>query len=235
MYIKPEPAIYRLDNETTGEYYVGGTRHAQARKRQHYYDFRKGKHRNPRMQTDYNLGHPFSFSILEYLPIGSSDDVIVRREQEWYEFLKPAYNTKNAVAIFGSDIELQKERKMAGHSSRKQSPEEIAKRVQSVKEYWATHPPKKMPLEFVERLKARMTGDKHHNWGKETPQEVRDQISSTLVKEISFFKNPDGEIVEIGSLKRYIKETKLWGLYNLKWGKVKSYRGWTFVRSEAIK
>ena len=114
MYLKPEPAIYKIENEQTGDFYIGGTRNVQARKRNHWYDLRKSRHRNPRLQEAHNLGNTFSFSVLEYLEESFTDDMIVRREQEWMEFLNPSDNGRNAIQKFGSDLELQKERKLAG-------------------------------------------------------------------------------------------------------------------------
>lgn len=232
MYIKPEPGIYQLLDEYAHEIYVGVTKNLQARKRQHYYDLRKNRHRNPKVQIAYNSKHSISFAVLEYLPITSSDDFLIRREQEWMDFLQPTLNSRNAILKFGSDLEIQRERKLAGASGRIQTEEEKIRRAESVKLYWKHNPPKKMPIEFVERLKERMKGEKHHNWGKETPQKVKDQISDTLSKYEYVFISPTGDEVTVSNLRRYINETKLWQLYKLAQGKFDSYKGWKFVEKK---
>lgn len=233
MDIKPYPAIYKLINLDNNKFYVGGTRNAQARKRHHFYDFRKGRHRNPKLQRDYNLGHTFKFMILEYLDVDMTDDFIVRREQEWQDFLQPEYNSRNAIKVFGSDLELQRERKLAGRiTTHTQSQAEKDKRAQSVKEYWKTHPPKVMPSEWVEQLKKRMKGTGHPNYGKSTPQEVKNKISTALCKYIYYFLSPEGEVIPIQNLRKYVEDNKMWGFYDLKAGTIDSYRGWTFIRRE---
>lgn len=232
MYIKPEPGVYKLEDETTGEIYVGVSRNLQNRKRDHKYDLRKGRHRNPNIQSAYNAGHQFSFSVLEYLPLTSSDDSLVRREQEWMDFLKPTLNSRNAIPQYGSDLYLQKERKLGSQIGRTQTEQEKKKRAESVKQYWATHPPKKMPIEYVERLKARMSGSGHHMYGKSHKKEVRDKISNSLCKNIYTFINPNGEEVKVTSLTRFSRENKLWGVYDLVNKNVEEYRGWRFLRVE---
>jgi len=232
MYIRPEPGIYKLEDDVTGEIYVGTSRNLQNRKRDHKYDLRKGNHRNPNVQSAYNLGHSFSFAVLEYLPLGSTDDFLVRREQEWFDFLKPTLNSRNAISQYGSESFLQRERKLGGHIGRVQSEEEKQRRAESVKTYWATHPPKKMPLEFVERLRSRMTGSNHPMYGKAVPDKVRQQIADSLCPNIYTFLSPDGQEVRVSSIKKFTKETKVWGAYDLAKGKVTEYKGWRFLRVE---
>lgn len=233
MYIKPEPGIYKLENEVTQEIYIGTSRNLQGRKRQHYYDLRKNRHRNPKIQEMYNLGHQLSFSVLEHLPPSYSDDDLVRREQEWIDFLHPTLNSRNAIPKFGSDLFLQKERKLAGKVGRRQSQEERDKRAQSVREYWKVHPPKKMPLEFVERLKTRMRGENHFMFGKSHTQETKDKIANTLCKNNYTFLSPEGQEVVTGNLKRFSADTGLWkSAYDLSKGKIKEYKGWRFLRTE---
>lgn len=236
MDIKPVAAIYKLENSVTGEFYIGVTRNAQGRKRQHFYDLRKGRHHNPKLQRDYNLGHTFLYWILEYLDNEMSDDTLVRREQQWVDMLHPTYNSRNAILLYGSDLELSKERKLSGKVSRKQTDEEKQKRAMSVKEYWETHPPKIISDEHKRRISEKMRGSNHHNYGKETPIDVREKIANSGSKIEYTLKYVDGTIevfrnLTAWSLKHGITHRRMHLLCS---GVTKSCDGWVFISKRKI-
>lgn len=238
MRIRTEPAIYKLENTLTKEIYVGGTRDAQSRKRHHFYDLRVGRHRNPKLQRDfYENGNVFEFVVLEYLPRHISDDVIVRREQEWIEFLNPYYNSKNAVKVFGSDLDLEKERKLAQQKGRIQSQEEKNKRAESVRLYWKTHQPKKISEWHKKMISTRLSGKGHPNFGKTTSEETKNKISMSLARTEYTFLNPQGDVITVQNLKQYCKNNNM--PYNsvmcIVRGTRKQWRGWKFVHKEVVK
>src|SRR3990167_11095602 len=154
--IKKQPAIYKLQSKKTGEIYIGGTKNAQGRKRQHDYDFGRTRHGNPKMQKMYLDGDRFEFVVLEYLSDNLSDNDIVIREQEWKNFLNPTLNSRNAIPLFGSDVYLAKERKMSGKRTTPQTEEEKKKRAESVKRYWETHERRKLTPEERARITERL-------------------------------------------------------------------------------
>ena len=227
--IEKIPAIYKLKNKRTGEIYIGGTRNAQGRKRQHEYDLRSGRHRNPNLQQAYINGDRFDFVILEYLSPELSDDSIVRREQEWKEFLKPSLNSRNAIAIFGSDLELSKQRKLAGKRTTQQTEDEKKRRGESVKRYWATHERRKLTEEEKRKISERVRGENHPAFGKKLPDERRARISDGVSKYIYTFISPDGKEIQTKSVKRFAKENGLsenW-MYDLVNGHRKTNSGWS--------
>lgn len=230
MKLKPEPGIYKIENEITHEFYIGATRNIIKRKRSHYSDLRQGRHNNPNLQYGFNKGDNFSFSVLEYLDKSSSDDAIVRREQEWMEFLHPTLNSRNAIAIYGSEKDILRERKLAQRVGTIPSQETRDKRSISLKKYWETHEHIKCPLERREQLSERMKGEGHHNWGKDTPEEVRGKIANTLACTYHF-TNESGEVLNITNMKKFNRENGMWGLGNLQVGRGE-YQGWKLVSME---
>lgn len=86
-----QPGIYVLENTTTGKQYVGQSVDVNKRKQQHFNAMQKGKHHNQYIQRDYNMGHNFSFGIIEYCDISSLN----QREKYWIDRLNTYYNGYN--------------------------------------------------------------------------------------------------------------------------------------------
>ncbi len=207
--INKQPAIYKLQSKQTGEIYIGGTRNAQGRNRQHDYDLRKSRHCNPNIQQMYLDGDRFEFVVLEYLPTEISDDGIVRREQEWRNFLKPTLNSRNAIPLFGSDLYLSKQRKLSGKRTTPQSEDEKKRRAESVKKYWDTHEHRKLSQEEKDIISERVSGENHPRWGAITPEERKKRISDGVSQYVYTFISPSGEEIEVRSVRRFARENHL--------------------------
>ena len=240
MRIKPEPAIYKLENTITKSAYVGATRNAQNRKRDHLSDLRRGIHRNPNLQNDFiKFGSDvsiFDFVVLEYLPIQSSDDYIVRREQEWMDFLHPTYNSRRAIPKFGHDLDLEKERHLSTQKGRVQSEAEKEKRKASMMLYWETHERPKITDYHKQMISQKLSGSGHPNWGRKTPKRVRDAISNSVAKIVYTFISPDGKIITFKNMKRFCEENSLYenGLRRAMNGTKTEYIGWVFVEKRMV-
>jgi group I intron endonuclease len=235
MKIRPEPAIYKFQNVISGDSYIGCTRNARNRKNDHYLDLKKNKHRNPKLQEDFNRlegnTSSFEFVVLEYFPIGTPDNELIRREQEWMDFLRPFYNSRRALPKFGHDLDLEKERFLSTRKGRKQTQEEKKRRGESIRAYWAKNPPKKISDEHRRAISEKMSGEKHHNWGKKTPENVRNKISNAVSSVLYTFYNPNKEEVSFRNLKRFCEENNLSEtcLREVMRGRRKHHKGWVFV------
>jgi len=235
--IHRQPAIYKLQNKRTGDIYVGGTGNAQGRKRQHEYDLRRERHRNPKLQTAYNDGDRFAFSVLEYLPPEWTDDEIIRREQEWSDFLRPSLNSRSARPKFGSDIELARDRKLAGKRTTPQTEEEKARRAASVKKYWSTHKRRQLTEEEKETISRRLKENPPRK-GAILSQELKDRISDSNSRTEYTFISPSGELIIFRNLRRFCKENNLieWKMQKLSDGRLKpeNCAGWTFKEKKFL-
>ena len=60
-----QKGIYKITNNRTGESYIGQTNNLNRRKQEHFTELSLGSHHNKGMQTDYNNGDRFTFTVLE--------------------------------------------------------------------------------------------------------------------------------------------------------------------------
>lgn len=234
MIPKAKPAIYKIENIQTHEIYLGATKNAQNRKRGHFYDLRNRRHRNPKLQADFDASggdlNSFDFVVLEYLDDSLSDTEILNREQAWMDFLHPAYNSRNALPKYGSDYELERERKLAGKSTYVESPEAKERRMNSVREYWKTHT-KVLTEEHKKIISERMKGENHPQYGKTVPEERRKRIAAGVSKVEYKLLSPTGEEVVAVNLKQFCKDNDLSEprMYELARGLLKSVKGWRLI------
>ena len=96
--------IYRITNTITGDFYIGSSKDAKRRWREHKYQSRWKKCPNNPMYLDMqNYGiEKFEFEILAEVEVDSLKEM----EQQFIELLKPTYNNYNAN---GLNIERRKE------------------------------------------------------------------------------------------------------------------------------
>ena len=57
--------IYKITNNRTGESYIGQTNNLERRKKEHFDELAMRCHHNRGMQSDYNCGDRFTFTVLE--------------------------------------------------------------------------------------------------------------------------------------------------------------------------
>ena len=98
--------IYRITNTATGDFYIGSSKDAKRRWREHKCQSRWKQHPNNPMYIDMqNYGvDKFVFEVLEVV----EPEELKEAEQKFIELLKPTYNSCNAK---GLNIERQKEYK----------------------------------------------------------------------------------------------------------------------------
>ncbi|MFG6377172.1 MAG: GIY-YIG nuclease family protein [Lachnospiraceae bacterium] len=65
--------IYRIRNCSSGKSYIGETHQFRIRTYQHCTDLRCGRHKNEELQSDYNNGDEFEFSLIYPIKMYSSE------------------------------------------------------------------------------------------------------------------------------------------------------------------
>lgn len=92
--------VYKIVNIVTGQWYVGGSTNIEKRKSQHFSALNRNKHKNYKLQRDYNEygKENFSFSIL----VQCNPDELYRVEQLLVDTVNPYYN------IFKKDVNSSK-------------------------------------------------------------------------------------------------------------------------------
>lgn len=128
-------AIYKMTNTTNGKFYIGSS--GNYRKRlQKWRDWRNSAS-NPKLIHDFQtIGFDkFSFEVLMELPPGTTRHERERMEYDLIRELQPYYNTIGKAR----PPEVREKLRKAG-LGRKQSPEEIAKRVATIKARYAITP-----------------------------------------------------------------------------------------------
>lgn len=94
------PGVYRIRNKVTNCVYIGGTtRPMKARWSQHIGNLKCNRHRNRRLQQDWNRygANAFEFSVIEVI---KDHDLIFERERYWQDkdyTREGRYNPKNEV------------------------------------------------------------------------------------------------------------------------------------------
>jgi len=225
-----EMGVYQITCLKTDHRYVGSTNDLFHRKAQHFSDLKLGRHRNPRMQEEYNTYgyHSFRFIVLEKV---EATDFLLQREQYWINQILPEYNA-----------ELK-----AGHTYEHVYREDVKQKISSsMKKIWLNPEYKQNYINKrkgvpVPKLKGRVfsdetrqkireagSGEKNHNYGKPRCQSFMDKISKTWEGLIS----PDGvPQPPIKNMNAFCRENNLDSgqMSKLLSGKAKSCKGWTKV------
>ncbi len=138
--------IYKIQNITTLDCYIGSSANYSRRKKRHFEDLKKGNHHSIILQRAYNKYGVdlFEISILESFEYFTKKDIL-NREQYYLDFIKPIYNIcKTAGSQLGSTRSLEfkelcrkrmkgKEPWNKGLKTGSQSKEAIFNRKQSLK------------------------------------------------------------------------------------------------------
>lgn len=106
-----QPGIYVLENTTTGKLYVGQSVDIDKRRQEHFNSMQKGKHHNVYIQQDYNMGHDFTFGVLEYCDLASLN----QQEKYWINRLNTYHNGYNLTAGGGKTFVLVQETQYDEH------------------------------------------------------------------------------------------------------------------------
>lgn len=86
--------IYAITNLVNGKFYIGSAISCKLRKRVHFSKLKGGYHDNDHLQKSYNKygSSNFTFTILQELPPGTSDEDIEIIEANYIKYLRPHYN-----------------------------------------------------------------------------------------------------------------------------------------------
>ncbi len=93
--------IYRIRNRINGKVYIGQTVDFEARKRNHLWKLKYGKHYNKELQVDFDTGGlmSMSFEIIEKTNILQLD----RKEEDWLAHYSKYGHTYNIVKTMGAE------------------------------------------------------------------------------------------------------------------------------------
>lgn len=236
-----DSAVYMIQNVQNHKVYVGSSKQVRQRRNKHFSALRRCCHENYKLQAEYDMfgTESFRWVVLEYI---DSDDlsVLESREQFWIDKLQPEYNIRPTAVNSFWEYKTEESKRIAAEKCRKlgqriQTQEERTKRAESIKKFWATHPPKTIPQEMREHLSKINTGKKNPNWGKKrTPEQIQRQ-SDGRANIFYTFKSPEGELVTVKNLSR-CNLLPYGALRNLYRGLTKQHKGWTFVEiKKAVK
>ena len=87
--------IYRIRNVHSNRAYVGSSVDIGARWQAHIASLNSGRN-NKALQTDWNSNSPtnYAFEILEVMDKTSTDEVLLSKEQEWWDLEKDPFNDR---------------------------------------------------------------------------------------------------------------------------------------------
>lgn len=104
--IKNKCGIYQIRNIVNNKIYIGSTKDLYTRKRSHFYDLDKNKHRNSHLQKSYRKygKENFVFEIIEFCTIENQ----INNEQYWLDELKQKFECYNIQPKAGR-IEITEE------------------------------------------------------------------------------------------------------------------------------
>jgi group I intron endonuclease len=112
------PGVYRIEDLSTGEIYVGSSVLVGGRVNSHRAELRRGEHRIQSLQQTWNQGeHLVRFDVIEHCP--ESD--LVEREQFWIDRYRnenlPVINKNRAATNLGFRVGEESRMKMRGPKS----------------------------------------------------------------------------------------------------------------------
>jgi group I intron endonuclease len=145
------PGIYLIESKLNNKQYIGSSINVYVRVRGHKRDLLKNRHANIKLQNHYNKYgiDDFTYTLVEECDI----DVLIEREQYWYDKLNPEFCIRTVVdSCLGV----------------KQSEETKLKRGKAIKQFYIDNPvTKKYKKEVSIRLR------KTHKDKRNTPSEYK--------------------------------------------------------------
>lgn len=229
-------SVYCILNIYTNKRYVGSTTNFSDRKGCHLYDLRHERHSSKLLQSEYNEYGEGSLKFFKLEEVETFQlDELISREQFWIDFYNPEYNVNMIAGYrFPKHTNESKEKIRNRMLGRKQSQEEKDKRASAIRKFWKTHPAKIIPQAIREHLSKINIGKKNPNWGrKRTPEQLKN-MSEGRSNVFYTFKSPDGEMITFRNLSKAQIGIPYGALRNLYRGITKSYKGWTFIKSERV-
>ena len=188
-YVVTTSGIYKITNTLNGRVYVGQSSNIESRLAAHRRSLVRGAHDNQRLQRSWNKYGPDVF-VFEVLEAVNDNSALVDREQFWIDALNAAAGGGyNMCPAAGS---------CKGY---KHSDETLAKRRGISPWNKGLSGEYKLGPASEERkgkIGRAQKGEKNHNFGKSTPDEVKEKIRSSLAgSKCHLAKLDDQKVLEI--------------------------------------
>jgi len=222
-------SIYRLTNKVNGKVYIGVTNNLKKRMREHSY-----------ASNDFLI----SKAIRKYGWESFEQEVIAetKDEREAYDILEPRYiaehNSNDMPVGYNlteggqgstgySPSEESRQKMREAKLGKKQSPDAVCKRAESLKG-------RKFSKETRKKISERLKGNKNFE-GKTVSEEHRRKIGDANATEWSFIDDPEGREIRLHNLRRFCKERGLNHvcMFRVAKGQNRSHKGYRAVQTSS--
>jgi group I intron endonuclease len=205
--VRKSAGVYSIKNLLTGDLYIGSSSFLRSRKNGHFSLLRRGRHKNPDLQTafDKHGENAFYFEILTLCP----PEQLLKEEQRFVDEMKPAYNIAKAArstTIYHHTDETKK--KIAQTSRGRRMSEEAKRKIGEASKLRnaiaVCHTP-----EARAKLRATLKGMPRNRNGYHHSDETRSKISLSNVGKHSFKFSEDHKKKIGDGVRRAIAQRKL--------------------------
>ena len=120
-------AVYVIRNRDNGNMYIGSAYDYVKRRARHFWELTRGTHHSEHLQRAYDkYGRAvFESDVVEYV---DDKDQLLKREQVWIDFFKPAYNVAKVAGSPTKGLKFSaetREKMAAAHRGRKRPPRPV--------------------------------------------------------------------------------------------------------------
>lgn len=162
--------IYKIENIVTGKVYIGQSCNIDERLKSHRRSLLRGSHDNQRLQRAWNK-YGESYFVFDVVEIVAANDNLTQKEQYWIDTLRAAgpggYNMCPAAgSCLGRKLSKEQRERRKGRT-----PWNKGMRGQ-----YRNGPASD---ERKKKISEAQKGEKNHNYGKKTPDFVKEKIRSS--------------------------------------------------------
>ena len=209
--INKTSGVYRLQNLITGKFYIGSSNNLYRRYYSHFNYMKKGNHDNCRIKEDAQKygSDSFVFGVVEYC----SKEIMIDREQFYFEQWKPQYNVwKNVYSGLGRDYTPEQLIRMRTSN---RGPKDLKSFSEKLKLGWIKRKASLTPEEFYKKHSLARKGILHSEEAKKKmsqsgkgrifTEEHKRRISESRKGK----KLINGKLVKVEKTKKKISQTLL--------------------------
>lgn len=171
--------IYALVNKETGKRYIGQSIDLRKRKATHFWELKKGRHKNTHLQRAWDKGARFDFIVIEECAPGKCNE----REKYWinyFDAIKTGYNQcEGGGTTTGYRFtEEQKKKISKARIGQRRRREDIDRGIKSLKRHLESDP--EFAKKYRETRSKASKGRKPWNKGRPHTQAEKDNLSQKM-------------------------------------------------------